>query len=185
MVYSDYMPILASNMTFSLLMAFIIVLAYIAIHDRDKYNKTQDELLSLADKMDFFQKKPSIMRRDEWLFYEVITRLYGEKYTIFPQVRLSDIITVKENIKDHDNLYREIDHRSIDFAFFDNESLSPILAVELNGASHFQMNRKNRDQKISNILTKAGIQFIAIPVQEKYNEEEIQKLINLFLLKTT
>lgn len=171
-----------NNTSISLLIGFIVVLAYIALYYRDKYNKTQDEYLDLADKNNFFDKKPSIMRHDERLLFDILTKLYSEKYFIFPQVKVSDVLTVKENVKDHDNLYREIDHRSLDYVFFDRQEMTPILAIELNGASHFQFHRKNRDQKIGNILAKAGIPLITIPVNEKHNEESIKQQINPLLM---
>lgn len=177
------MPVIASYTLFSMLVAFVVVLGWIAIYYKDKYNKMQDELLDLAEKKDFFYKKPSIMRHDERVLFDILTKLYGEKYFIFPQVKLSDILKVKENVKDHDNLYREIDHRSIDIVFFDRPAMAPILAIELNGASHFQFQRKNRDQIVENILTNAGIRFLAIPVAETYDETALQQ--QLYPLLTT
>lgn len=171
------MPTLVSNTGFSLLIGFIIVLGWIALYYRDKYNKSRDDFLDLADSKGFFSKKTSIMRKDERKLYDILERLYGNTYYIYPQVRLAALLDIKNDVKDHDNLYREIDHYSIDFVFFDKTNITPLLAIELNGASHFQMNRRNRDQKISNILTKSGIQFITIPVLETYNEGELQKQI--------
>lgn len=170
-----------SNIPLSLLIGFIVVLAYIALYYRDKYNKTRDEYLDLADKNNFFGKKPSIMRHEERMLFDMLTKLYGEKYFIFPQVKLSDVLTVKENVKDHDNLYREIDHRSLDFVFFDRQAMAPTLAIELNGASHFLFHRKNRDQKVGNIVTKAGIPLVTIPVAENYDEKVLRQKIDPFL----
>lgn len=176
------MSIFASNTTFSLLIGFVVMLAWIAIYYRDKYNKTRDELLDLADTRGFFSKKPSIMRTDERQFFDILVKLYGDKYYIYPQVRLAAILDVKNDVKDHDNLYRLIDHLSLDFVLFDKEIMSPVIAIELNGKSHLQFNRRNRDQKVESVLTKAGIKFLAVTVSNSYNEDElhqeIEKLIN-------
>jgi len=173
------MPVFASNITFSLLIGFVVVLAWIAIYYKDKYNKTRDELLDLADTRGFFSKKPSIMRPDERRFFDILMKLYGDKYYIYPQVRIAAILDVKNDVKDHDNLYRLIDHLSLDFVLFDKEAMSPIIAIELNGKSHLQFNRRNRDQKIESVLTKAGIRFLSIQVVNQYDENVLKQQINL------
>lgn len=171
------MPVFASNTAFSLLIGFVVVLAWIAIYYKDKYNKTRDELLDLADTRGFFSKKSSIMRTDERQFFEVLMKLYGDTYYVYPQVRLAAILDVKNDVKDHDNLYRQIDHLSLDFVLFDKTAMSPLIAIELNGKSHLQFNRRNRDQKLESLLTKAGIRFISFPVANTYDETEIQKAL--------
>jgi len=178
------MPILnatLNNSVLSILIAFIVLSAWIAIYYRDKYFKTRDDLLDLADKRGFFTKKHSIMRQDEKLLFDVLMKLYGEKYYIFPQVRLAAILDVKNDVKDHDNLYRQIDHLSLDYVIFDRTTLAPLVAVELNGKSHYQWNRQNRDQKVTNILKNAGISFIAVQVVPTYIESTIKTQIDTLL----
>ncbi len=174
------MPILTAtlnNTALALLIGFIVLFAWIAIYYKDKYHKIHDELLDLADARGFFTKKPSIMRADERQLFDVLIKLYGDKYYIYPQARLATILDVKNDVKDHDNLYRHIDHLSLDFVLFDKQAMSPVLAIELNGKSHLQFNRRNRDQKIENVLTKAGIRFISFPVTNTYNETKIREAL--------
>jgi hypothetical protein len=175
------MTSIIENSIISILIGLIIVFAYIAIYFRDKFLKTKDEYLDLADSKGFFTKKLSIMRIDERRIFNILVKYYNEQYYVFPQVRLSDILEVKNDLKDHDNLYREIDHRSIDFVIFDKDNVAPLIAVELNGKSHFQLNRRNRDQKIENLLTKIGVKFLTINVSDNKSESEIkQKIDELF-----
>lgn len=169
------MPTFANNTAFSLLIGFVVVLAWVAIYYKDKYNKTRDELLDLADTRGFFSKKLSIMRSDERQFFDVLMKLYGDTYYVYPQVRLAAILDVKNDVKDHDNLYRQIDHLSLDFVLFDKTAMSPLVAIELNGKSHLQFSRRNRDQKIESVLTKAGIRFISFPVAQKYDETKVRE----------
>ncbi len=178
------MPILTTtlnNTAFVFLIGFIVIFAWIAIYYKDKYNKTRDELLDLADIRGFFSKKPSIMRADERQFFDILVKLYGDKYYTYPQVRLAAILDVKNDVKDHDNLYRLIDHLSLDFVLFDKEVMSPVIAIELNGKSHLQFNRRNRDQKVESVLTKAGIKFLAIQVAETYDENMLRQQIDPLL----
>lgn len=178
------MPFLSAtfnNATLTILIGLIVVFAWIAIYYKDKYNKTQDELLDLADKKGFFSKKSSIMRADERQFFDVLSSLYADKYFIYPQVRLAAILDVKNDVKDHDNLYRQIDHLSLDFVLFDKQSMAPLVAIELNGKSHLQFSRRNRDQRVESILTNAGIRFISIQVATTYDTQAVRAQLDPLL----
>lgn len=175
------MQLLPVSSVFGMLVAIIVVFAWIAFYFRDKYNNTRDELLDLANARGFFSKRASIMRKDERILYNILLSLYGNSYFIFPQIHLSELLDIKNDVKEHDNLFREIDHYSVDYAIFDKINIAPLLAIELNGGSHFIPTRKNRDKKVSNILLTAGIRFLTIPVQKTYDEDELKKQINPLL----
>lgn len=178
------MPILSAtfnNSALVILVSLIVVFAYMTFWFRYKYLQKVDELLEIADKDDFFAKKPSIMRADERKLFDVLTKLYSDSYYVFPQVKLTSLLDVKEKVKDHDNVYRTLEYKSVDFALFNRANLSPVLAIELNGKSHFQFNRINRDKKVESVLTKAGIKFFSIPVSETYDGDAIRKQVDLLL----
>lgn len=170
------------NSVFGVLAGFLVALGFIALYYRDKYFKTRDEFLDLADSKGFFTRKSSLMWDSEKHVFNMLLKLYGEKFYIFPQVRLSALLNVKNDVKDHDNLYRTIDHYSIDYVFFEKLNISPIIAIELNGSSHFAVNRRNRDKKISHILENAGISLIFIDTQSGYNEEKLREMIDTKLI---
>lgn len=178
------MPILSAtinNSALVILISLIVVFAYMAFWFRYKYLQKVDELLEIADKDDFFTKKPSIMRADERKLFDVLSKLYGDTYYVFPQVKLTSLLDVKEKVKDHDNVYRTLEYKSVDFALFDRINLSPVLAIELNGKSHFQFNRVNRGKKVENVLTKAGIKFFPVQVAETYDENALKEEISRLL----
>ena len=67
------------------------------------------------------------MRADERKVFDILMKLFGNTYYIYPQVRLAAILDVQNDVKDHDNLYRQIDHLSQDFILFDKAAMSPHL----------------------------------------------------------
>lgn len=182
------MPILSTmlnNSALTILIGMIVVFVYMTFWFRYKYLQKVDELLEIADKDDFFAKKPSIMRADERKLFDVLTKLYNDSYYVFPQVKLTSLLDVKEKVKDHDNVYWTLEYKSVDFALFDRANLSPVLAIELNGKSHFQFNRINRDKKVESVLTKAGIKFLSIQVAETYDENSLREEITKLLINRT
>lgn len=165
----------------TLLIGFIIIFAYISFFWWYKYNKKRDEYLELADKENLFTKKTSVMRKDELVLFNILINNFVDKYYIFPQMSLANILEVKEEIKDHDNLYREINHRSLDFVFFDKVNLAPQLVIELNGKSHWLNFRKNRDLLIEDILKKANIKFLALQKTDNNQYSDVIKNISSLL----
>lgn len=164
-------------------LATLLFFAFTTFWYRDKYFKKKDEFLELANNSNFFSKRNSIMWESEKKLFHVLLKHYGEKYHIFPQISLATILDIKPDFKDHDNLFREIDHRSIDFVFTDKENMSPILVIELNGESHwYQINRKNRDKLIEDIITKANIKFLAVNKTDNYEESGLLESINKKLI---
>lgn len=176
------MQAIVSNSVFGVVLALLIIFAYLTFRWRDKYYKKSDQYLELADNKGFFTKKTSVMRNDERIMFDILMKQYGDKYYIFPQMSLANILDVKEESKDHDNLFHEINKRILDFAFFDKATFSPVLVIELNGQSHFTLNRKNKDKIIENLLNNADVPFLPIEKQLKYNTEEIYSRINTKLI---
>lgn len=129
---------------------------------KDKLIKTEDALLQLANKDSHFEKKTSLLRSDELDFYNTLLKIVGDENYVFPQVRLSDLVNIKNSSRDHENLYQVLGTKSVDYVVFNKTSMAPLLAIELNGASHFAAQRKNRDEVVKTLLESVGIGFLAV-----------------------
>jgi len=165
------LPVLWVLFIFSLCLALLFFLKSERL--RDKLLKTEDSLLQLANKENFFNKKKSLIRDDELSFYSILYSIVKDNYYLFPQVHLSELVDVKNNVRDHDNLYQLLGNKSVDYVILNKPDMSPLLAIELNGESHFMANRQNRDKVVSLLLEKAGIKFLAVD-KNNYNLEELR-----------
>ncbi len=145
----------------------------------DKLNKRDDEFLQLANKENYFEKKYNYLRRDELSFLRLLQQKIGSDYDIIPQVHLSDIVSVKNNVRDHDNLYQLLGQKSVDYVIFSKKDLTPLIAIELNGESHLAYNRKNRDKVVEGILSKVEIKFLPVQADEYFNDEVVEKVLSL------
>lgn len=146
---------------------------------KDKWIKSDDALLQLANKDNHFKKKESLLRQDELEFYNVLQGIINNQYTVLPQVRLSDLVSIKNDSRDHENLYHVLGNKSVDYAVFTKATMAPVLAIELNGASHFAANRQNRDQVVKALLEGVGINFLPVDKNSYKKEELSEKLKNL------
>jgi hypothetical protein len=145
----------------------------------DKLLKTEDALAQLANKENFFIRKNCLIRDDELAFYAKLQAIVENNYYLFPQVHLSDLVSVQNNVRDHENLYQLLGNKSVDYVIFSKPEMCAIVAIELNGESHLMANRKNRDQLVSSVLEKVGIKFLPVD-KNNYNFEELKmKILSL------
>lgn len=151
---------LFKNSLFGIILGMMCVSVWISLRFWDQKKKAEDELLMFANKGDFFMKR-KYMRDDEYEFYQQLQRIIGSEYYLYPQVHLSSIIDIKNNFKDHDNLYLLLGNKSVDYVVL-SKQMFPLLVIELNGKSHFWNTRRNRDRLVESLVTKIGIKFLAI-----------------------
>lgn len=107
-------------------------------------------------------EKNYLSNKEKELYYKLCAAVEN-KYFVFPQVNLSSVIK-KENSK-----YRSELFRNIDFGIFDKNTFKPRILIELNDITHHTKERFERDQKVREITSKAGIPFFALTT--KYDNE--------------
>jgi predicted RNA-binding Zn-ribbon protein involved in translation (DUF1610 family) len=104
--------------------------------------------------IDFEGSLPYKLRDDflspaEASFFRLLKNAVKDDYLVFPKVALKDIIFVSrpnENIA----YYNKIDRKHVDFLLCDSANLKPVLAIELDDASHQRQDRVERDALVDN-----------------------------------
>jgi len=113
-----------------------------------------------------------------------MVNVIGNNFVVIPQVHLCDIADVKVGYLDHDNLYYELKRIIYDYAVFD-KNFEPLVLIELNGKSHFQDNRMNRDAIAENNAKNLNIPFIPIKKEDRLNEKLIREKLSPYLKPST
>lgn len=118
--------------------------------------------------------------RDDFLspaetsFYQVLKNMMGERLVICPQVSLSGVIfTFGDQRQTYQN---KIDRKIVDFLLCDAKTLKPILAIELDDASHRRPDRQERDAFVEKVFETARLPLARVPVQATYNTKELATL---------
>ena len=116
--------------------------------------------------------------RDDFLspaelsYYKVLSSFIGPNVTIFPKVRLADILFVSrpnENI----GFFNRISRRHVDFLLCDAVNLKPTLVIELDDLSHSRSNRKEKDSFLDEALAAAGLPILRVTARRQYSREEV------------
>lgn len=129
-----------------------------------------------------FIKKINTLSESEKVFFRFLENLstIKDNYYIFPQLSISKLVTLPINLKRNYALINKIDRKSVDFVLFDKNTLNPIVAIELDGASHNAIDRQERDEFVDKVFESAGVRLVHINRNDNgYNSEEILKIIGL------
>lgn len=113
------------------------------------------------------------MTETETKFWHKLKRLFGKRFIITPQVALCSIVQ-----KNYDYYANEL-YRIIDFGIFTKRDYDLVALIELNDTSHMQVNRRERDEKVKQILEEAGLLdiFITFWTTKENSDEYVKKRI--------
>jgi hypothetical protein len=128
-----------------------------------------------------YSKKKYLITESEHLLFDCLQQAVGERYYIFPQINLDKILTSKGK-----NWYADrnrIKQKSVDFVLCQKESVSPILAIELNDSSHSSANRISRDKQVNEFFRTAGLPLLTIPWQSSYDINSLRTQIGNAITK--
>src|SRR5260370_25864849 len=124
-------------------------------------------------------KGPYLLSAGEKRFFDALTNSVPPSLYICPKVRLSDVIEV--DIPRNDPAFwrhlAPINQKHVDFVLVNRSDFAPRLAIELDGGSHQDRQRANRDAFINGVFHSAGIPMLHIPVRGFYQYEDLRRLI--------
>lgn len=165
-----------------LIIVVIILVILIAILNKvPPVNTNIDEEIPLQYDLSKYQTKHYIMTQTELKFYRILKEITDKlELSIFPQVRLEQIVQVIDNnVKDRN----KIKSRSIDYTIVNNKNCKIISCIELDDDSHNRPNVKKVDEFKNNVFKKVGIPLHRIKVQNNYNKDELEKILQEDLQK--
>lgn len=117
-----------------------------------------------------------LMTRAEHECYDTLVRGLGDKYYIFAQVHLPEIVSEKVGGQKWRAARAHIDRKSVDFVLCDKGDISPVLAIELDDWSHNREDRQERDREVERILEEAGMPLLRITDLEDLAARVLRKL---------
>lgn len=123
-----------------------------------------------------YDKKPVLMTKIEQNYYYAVKYSLPEGYLVFPQINLAAFIKRTDNVPYHNELFRNVDFLITDKYY------SPKIVVEINDSTHLNSDRKERDEKVTNILEEAGIPLLKLwtsyGINQDYIKEKIEETLN-------
>jgi len=127
-------------------------------------------------------ERRSVMTNAERDFFRVVEKVVGDKYYLFPQVRLNSLVEFKKDYFERKAFFSLI-NKSVDYVICDKSSLKTLLVIELDDFSHQNDERKKRDRYLDEVFGSAGVSIIHVVCRRTYDFREIEKQITSFLGK--
>lgn len=127
-----------------------------------------------------YQLRNNFLSPAELSFYRVLEQAVGKGYSINNKVRLWDVVYVPQRAdsRTHEN---KISSKHIDFLLCDPTTMQPVLAIELDDASHNRKDRLDRDAFIDQALAAAGLAILHIKAARTYSIADVQQQIGAVL----
>lgn len=97
-----------------------------------------------------YQMRFKVMNNSEASFFHLIQKYLPEGHHVFPKMRIADVIKTK-NSKGYYKQRNRILPKHIDFLVCDQD-LKPLYAVEIDGRSHDNPERQERDELVDYIF---------------------------------
>lgn len=132
--------------------------------------------INTNDQLFIYEVKNSLITPTEQSFFVALKEIVPQGYMVFPQINLAAFIDRTDNVSFHNELFRNVDFLITD------ETYKPKIAVEINDLSHLDKERKERDEKVSNILEEAGIPLLKLWTSYGVNRDYIKKKIEELLV---
>lgn len=125
------------------------------------------------EKLPYYKKK-YLLSQAEVSFFRALEEAIENKYYIFSQVHLSDLLYIKTDRKELLKYRNKIDRKSVDFVITDKNYLSPLLAIELDDSSHYRKNRIDRDDFVEDAFEGAGLPLLRVKNSSSYNVQKLR-----------
>ena len=108
-------------------------------------------------------------------FYEILHLLVGD-HVVFAKMRLCDLVHVTKDSGAWQTNFNRINRKHLDFVVC-NSDLSPVVAIELDDASHDADDRRDRDGFVDSVLAAAGLPLVRVRAKHGYVLDELRELL--------
>ncbi|WP_447043565.1 DUF2726 domain-containing protein [Vreelandella sp. H-I2] len=110
--------------------------------------------------------------------YKVLERAYGDKYYIFAQVRVVDVLSPNARkyhtwTKEYQALFRQVSQWHFDYLMCHKEDFRIYCALELDDSSHERPDRQRRDRILNAVCSDGGVELKRMRLNHKSKKVEV------------
>jgi len=120
-----------------------------------------------------YKKRAPFLSAAERSFFGVLKGVAAGRYEVFAKVRIGDLLYVPGREEERQSYQNKIQAKHVDFLLCDQQALSPVVAIELDDASHRSARRRERDAFVNQAMNGAGLPLVRVPAQASYSPAEL------------
>lgn len=119
--------------------------------------------------------KPYFLTRTEVSFFAVLESALPEGYRVFPNVRLNDIFTITtRQYGEKQGAYARLRDKHVDFLIVRLPDLRPVMAIELDGASHDNEKQQYRDAVKDAAFRSAHLPLVRLRAEVGHSRDAVR-----------
>lgn len=152
----------------ALLILIVIAVALVAA------KRKSDKPIEVSDLP--YVKQETLLTDAERSFLGVLEQAIDDRFRIYAQVRLADLLSVKAGTERGKRAAAQnrINGKHADFVLCNPKTLEIVCAVELDDSSHQRANRKERDAFLERACATAGLPLARFPAKFGYVVAEVR-----------
>ena len=113
-------------------------------------------------------------------FFHVLKGVLGPEHHLIAKVRLADLFFVWKQ-RTNQAAFNRIGMKHVDFVVCDAKTMQPLLAVELDDASHRTEKTKQRDAFVDKVFAAAKLPLMRVPAARGYVTAELREMVTAAL----
>jgi len=158
-----------------LLVVLVLVTLFVLMYLRPRSSRRAPETSQARDYA--YARRSYLLSKAERSFYETLRTAVGDDYHVFPQVHLPSVICVAKGSANRQSHWNRIQSKCIDFVLCDTQWVSPVLAIELDDASHQDERRHERDGFLDTAFEAAGIPLLHVRAAASYSVQQLREQV--------
>jgi len=124
-----------------------------------------------------YRKNKSLLTKPEHILYQTLLYASKNEIMVFTKVRMGDFVFLANEPQDRKFHVNQVLCKHVDFLLCDNQTLEPLLVVELDDSSHKQYESSERDIFKDTTFAAIGLPFLRVKLQQEYNKELLRTQI--------
>lgn len=163
-------------MIYWIVLLFILILASAILN---LFLKKKAQVVDIAS----YQKKERVMNESEQALFINLQKALGAEYVVLSKVRIEDFVEVKKekgiSYSNRLGLRGRIKSRHVDFLICNHTTTKPLFAIELDGKSHNDTRRQERDHFVDELYKAINLPIEHIHVGGNFFElaQKIKKIL--------
>lgn len=121
-----------------------------------------------------YRKSKSLLTKPEHILYQALVKANENEFAVFAKVRMGDFVFLANEPQDRKFHVNQVLCKHVDFLFCKNQSLEPVLVVELDDSSHKQYVHTERDEFKNRTFDAIGLPYLRIKIQPEYKFEALR-----------
>jgi hypothetical protein len=127
-----------------------------------------------------YQRKESFLTPAQVAYFKVLRVIFADKYLIFARVSVLDLCDVQGRPQNQEAVDK-LDGRQVDFVLCHPRTYKPMVAIELETASHYPADRGIHDAFLDEVFRAIGMKLVRQRFRHSYSVAEVTQTVEAAL----